>query len=478
MSVNPLPEPFLLRKSQSVLSLESTLGDLNLHHFQIEATHLGMEVAQIFERHPLLPGVVLMTQGELLGIISRYRLLEFLIRPHGLELFLSQPLSTLYSYARTESLLFSADTPIQHLTQQVLRRSPDQQTEPIVVQKDDQIYLLDAHEFNLAAWQIQSLETQVRYERVQTQMLQTEKMASLGRLVDGVAHEILDPVGFIWGNLTHITTYTDELISLLRAYETHFPNLPLEIKQIQEDIELDYVKEDLPNAIESIKSGAERLKKLVTSLQTFCHIDEVYPKPTDLHDCLDGILLLLKSRLGGEIQVTRNYAQLPPVSCYVGQLSQVFMNILTYSVDVLIEQMVYQTIAEDLNSRQSITSCSWIRPQITITTEVRSHNLSTIEMLSRKRKKSRAVHQAGNTTTSPRWLSIRIANNGTGLSPQQIQKLLDSFVVENCAAKETSLSVSHHIITAKHGGKLYVHSPCSNTETSQGTEFEILLPLV
>ena len=185
--------PSLSEGSPQDLSLESTLWDSPLYEFQVNSSCLTIAVAEIFEEHPLVPGVVLLEAGEFAGMISRSQLLEYFLKPQGPELFLHQPLKVLYSYARVEILLLAETTSILTAAPKALRRSRQLQSEPIVVQIDSQSYrLLDPHALNIAYWQIRGIETQVRYERAQTQMLQSEKMASLGRLVNGVAHEILD----------------------------------------------------------------------------------------------------------------------------------------------------------------------------------------------------------------------------------------------------------------------------------------------
>lgn len=410
-----IPHPEKISNDPGILNLDSTLKDLTLFRFQVEASHQGYSVAQRFEQYPAVPGVILTQEGQYLGMISRQRLLEYLLRPQGIKLFLSQPLQVLHSYARIETLILSAATPILSAAQQALRRSRDRQSEPLVVQLESQTFaLLDIHELHIAYWQIRGIETQVRYERTQAQMIQTEKMASLGRLVDGVAHEILDPVGFIWGNVAHISSYTEQLLELLSIYETSYPATTPAIATLTNQIELDYLKQDLPLAIASVKAGADRLKKLVTSLQNFCHIDEVYPKPIDLHDSLDGILLLLKSQLNSKIQIVRNYGHLPPVPCYAGQLSQVFMNILSNAVDVLLNQAIYQQWAEDFQEPdRAATVTPQPKPQITLTTQVRSHS-----DLCHPQNQSNALFAENEL----RWVSIRIADNGPGLTPEQQQK--------------------------------------------------------
>lgn len=452
------------------LTFESTVQDLTWCQFAVDGAVSGLAVAQMFEREPLLPGVIITEHQQFLGMISRQRLLEYLLRPQGIKLFLQQPIQVLHSYARTAPLLIAGTTKITSAARRALRRPPEFQTEPIVVQaKDNQHYLLSCHELNTAYWQVRGLETQVHYERAQAQIIQSEKMASLGRLVDGVAHEILDPVGFIWGNLTHVSTYSQQLLTLLEAYQACCPNPSNQVLELQEDMELDYVKADLPKAIASIRGGATRLKTLASSLQTFCHIDEVYPKPADLHDCIDSILILLKERLSGEIQVVRNYAPLPPVNCFIGQISQVFMNILMNAVEALLEPAVICCLDEEFgeNRRCRPLEPTNLNPQIEITTQIRTLSSSS--------------SNAGATPTTqvPRWVVIQIADNGPGLSATQYQALLETFSTKKRMAKETSLGLSYQIVTAKHGGKLNVRSPRSQAAEDglPGTEFEIWLPL-
>ncbi|AFY50137.1 histidine kinase [Nostoc sp. PCC 7524] len=431
------------------LSLDSTLLELPMYTFQVEVSCIGAEVAKYFDKYPLLPGVILVEQGNFMGMISRRRLLEFLIRPYGQDLFTKEPLDVLYSYARTAILLLPETTPILTAMHHNLRRSPEFLAEPIVVQTADNIYkLLDTHELNIAAWQIRGIETQVRYERSQAQMIQNDKMASLGRLVDGVAHEILDPVGFIWGNLTHISSYSQDLLKLIAAYENISPQGSEMIGSLKEEIEFDYLEQDLSKAITSARTGAERLKKLVTSLQNFCHIDAVYPKPVDLHACIDSIVILIKSRLKGEITIIKNYGKIPPVSCFMGQLNQVFMNILSQSVDSLLDEAVRQQL-------QPKNSTNTKKSTIEITTEVISQPAK------------------GTDKIDSRWVSICIIDNGPGIAEDLQKQMLETFSVEKRADKETSLAVSYRIITARHGGKLNFSS-----QQGVGTKFEILLPLL
>jgi signal transduction histidine kinase len=452
-----LMSPVLLEGSSQPLYLESTLQELPLYHFQAEVSCLGIQVAQVFEQYPLLPGVILMNSGQFVGMVSRQRLLEYLLRPHGAELFLRMPLKVLHSYSPKCWLTLPKNTSILVAAQQALRRSSELLSDPIIVEHEAAYHLLDARALNLAYWQIRGIETQVRYERMQIQMLQSEKMASLGRLVDGVAHEILDPVSFIWGNLSHVAEYSQSLLALVAAYEQEMTKTSPEIVRLREAIEVDYIKEDLPKTLDSIKTGAERLSKLANSLQTFCHLDEIYPKPANLHECIDGVLLLLKSRISSDIEIVKQYGQLPPVPCFIGQLSQVFINILSRAIEVSLNQAVSDRLSAELKipNRKSSTA---IPSKITIATDI-------------------CVLEGSST----RWVSIRISDNGTAMSPETCQQLMEAFSSSKLPAKETSLITSYRMITARHGGKFRVYSRLNSaearTETQATTEFEILLPL-
>lgn len=442
--------PLLIEGSNSDLGLESKLLELPLYEFSIDISFTGKEVAEMFKKYPLLPGAILVDKGRYAGMLSRRQLLEFLIRPFGQDLFFHQPLDILYSYSRTPILELADTTPILNAMQFSLRRSPEFLSEPIVVKTASNEYrLLDMHELNIASWQIRGIETQVRYERSQAQIIQNEKMASLGRLVDGVAHEILDPVNFIWGNVTHVSNYSKDLIKLIEIYDSNTSKIPDDVLYLKQDIEFDFLEADLSQALASIRTGAERLKKLVTGLQNFCHIDAIYPKPVDLHANLDSTILLIGSRLKGEINIVKKFGHLPPVYCFVGQLNQVFMNILSRAVDILLDDAVRHQFEIEAKNNSSK------KPTIEVVTEV--------------------ISQEADIPGVPdsRWVSIRISDNGSAMSEEYQQQIKDSFSIDKRANKETSLTVSYRIITARHGGKLKFSS-----QPNKGTEFEILLPLV
>jgi hypothetical protein len=285
----------------------------------------------------------------------------------------------------------------------------------------------------------QALELEQAFQelqRTQTQLIQSEKMSSLGQLVAGVAHEINNPVNFIYGNLRHANQYIEEIINLLKLYQIHYPNPVPEIQQETEAIDLDFLLEDLPKLHSSMKVGAERIRQIVASLRTFSRLDEAEFKRADIHEGIDSTLMILEHRLKVKpdrcaIAVIKEYGNLPLVQCYAGQLNQVFMNILANAIDAL----------ED-----GIESDSSLSPKIRICTEISKSN--------------KAI--------------IRIVDNGLGMSEEVRQRLFDPFYTTKAVGKGTGmgLSISYQIITEKHGGTLQcISSP------GQGAEFVIEIPV-
>ncbi|MHC5725788.1 MAG: PAS domain S-box protein, partial [Nostoc sp.] len=187
-------------------------------------------------------------------------------------------------------------------------------------------------------------ETLRELQRTQTHLIQSEKMSSLGQLVAGVAHEINNPVNFIYGNLSFAKEYTQDLLALLQLYQSHYPKPVPEIEDFAELIELDFLKSDLPQIISSMNVGADRIREIVLSLRTFSRLDEAEMKAVDIHEGIDSTLMILQSRLKGNdqrptIEIIKEYGKLPLVQCYAGQLNQVFMNILSNAIDALEEGM-------------------------------------------------------------------------------------------------------------------------------------------
>jgi PAS domain S-box-containing protein len=293
--------------------------------------------------------------------------------------------------------------------------------------------------------------------RTQTQMIQAEKMSGLGQLVAGIAHEINNPVNFIYGNLSYANTYTRDLLELLQLYQRYYPQPAAEIVELEDEIDLDFLVEDLPKLLDSMRIGAERIQKIVTSLRTFSRMDESEKKAVNIHDGIDSTLLILQNRLKTKsdhpgIEVIKNYGELPLVECYAGQLNQVFMNIISNAIDALEESAAGQT-----NDGQHM-------PTITISTTLTIHPKGGAhDELSPNSPQPAATHAC-----------IRIADNGCGMPEHVRQRLFDPFFTTKPVGKGTGLgmSISYQIITEKHGGSLQC-----NSELGQGTEFTIMIPL-
>ncbi|MCS6815241.1 MAG: PAS domain-containing protein, partial [Cyanobacteria bacterium] len=301
--------------------------------------------------------------------------------------------------------------------------------------------------------------------RTQTQMIQAEKMSSLGQLVAGIAHEINNPVNFIYGNLSYADTYTRDLLELLHAYQRHYPQPPLAIQELADAIDLDFLVEDLPKLLNSMRIGAERIQKIVTSLRTFSRMDESEKKSVNIHDGIDSTLLILQNRMKAKaehpaIEVVKHYGDLPLVECYAGQLNQVFMNILSNAIDALEEAFCLN------DSLPAAKNCCQGVPTITITTE----------LLSLPTSNSRSDSSSSENSQPPTqpFIRIQIADNGLGIPEQARQRLFDPFFTTKPVGKGTGLglSISYQIITEKHGGRLYCTS-----EPGKGTTFTIEIPL-
>lgn len=446
------------------LKLESTLVDLWLYDVAIDLSRLSQEAKRWFERYPLLPGLLLMRQGVWVGMVSRQRFFECLSRPFGLEVFLKRPLEVLSEFVGNEWLVLSCETPIVQATRQALARSQELLYEPIVVSMRDGSYrLLDTHHLLIAQSRIHELATQLLHEQTQTQMIQTEKLSTLGRMLAGVAHEVLNPVNFIKGNVDFLTGYVEDLLKLVKAYESTQENLSDQVLAIRDEIDFDYLAEDSLRILRSMAMGVERLTVLVGSLRNFSHMQDDVAKPIDLHVCLDNTLLILNNRLKYGIAVNRQYGDLPPVTCYAGQLSQVFMNLITNAIDALNEQQeVLKQATPQATPAQSVspspqTAASAWQPTITLVTAIVSAASAPVP-----------------AQTASRWVSIRIIDNGPGI-PAEIQgRIFETFFTTKPIGKGTGLglAISHQIVTEKHGGLLRFQS-----EVGVGTEFEILLPL-
>lgn len=439
---------------------ESTLQDLPLHRCTVELSVTGAELAVLFQRSPQMPGaVILNADRSLVGVVIRSVFFELMLDGAGNPSpFLQQPLQIFSRYVCSPVLKLSGASGILVSAKRALRRISKSIGEPILVNVSGEYLLLDFHTLNIAYWQIRGIETQVAYEQIQIQMIRNDKMASLGRLVNGVSHEILDPVSFIWGNLSHLSRYIKDVMQVVDRYELELPKPSHEMLKLRSDLEIDYLREDIPKTLQSIKTGADRLTKLASSLQNFCHIDEVYPKATDIHDCLDSVLLLLKSHLKNEINVEKSYGALPTVPCFIGQVTQVFLNILNYLVRQILVKLVTDRVLEELPLPYYYDDESPSEPpQLRITTEVCSIDSSGM-----------------------RWASVRLGCNGEPISLAEQQQLMNDFMYGNPLTRESSLVMAHRVVTKRHQGILRLRTadnPMDHLDPGISTEFEILMPI-
>jgi signal transduction histidine kinase len=320
--------------------------------------------------------------------------------------------------------------------------------------------------------QAQQLEKTLReLQRTQAQLVQTEKMSGLGQMVAGVAHEINNPINFIYGNLAHATQYTKDLLELVQLYEECYLNPVPAIQEKREEIDLDFLMEDLPKLLASMELGADRIRQIVLSLRTFSRLDEAQKKPVNIHEGIDSTLLILNSRLkpkAGQvgIEVVKEYGDLPLVECYAGQLNQVFMNILANAIDAL--EMGHR--ASGVGKQQCSLPPQRRVPVIRIRTEVGNGALG----MGGGEQEKPAMPTAQCPVPSCQFVRIAIADNGPGMSESVRRRLFDPFFTTKPVGKGTGLglSISYQIVVERHGGELKCFS-----EPGQGSEFVIEIPV-
>ncbi|WP_333025953.1 MULTISPECIES: ATP-binding protein [unclassified Microcoleus] len=273
-------------------------------------------------------------------------------------------------------------------------------------------------------------------KQTQAQLLHSEKMSSLGALMASIVHEINNPVSFIYGNLIHAEIYTQDLLHLLRLYREYCPNPCPEIQDQIKEMELDFLVEDLPNVMSSMQIGSDRIREIVKSMGNFSRTDNSKMTLCDLHDSIDSTVLILRNRLNSktdrpQIQLVKNYGQLPAVECYAGQLNQVFMNLISNAIDALDEAAQNQP-----NATLKISICTEL--------------------------------------AGPDRVRVRIADTGAGMTAQIKERMFEQFFTTKEIGRGTGLGLSivYKILVENHRGTLRCES-----EPSKGTEFIIELPV-
>lgn len=407
-------------------------------------------------------------------------------------------------------------------------------TQVAIALQQAQLYQQSRMATQTALTQAQQLEkTLSELQKTQAQLVQSEKMSSLGQLVAGVAHEINNPVTFISGNLSHAENYTQDLLGLIQLYQEQYPNPTPEISSEIEAIDLKFLIEDLPKLLGSMKVGAERICEIISALRNFSRHAEAEIKAVDIHEGLDSTLMILQNRLKAqgkhlEIQVIKEYGDLPLVECYVGHLNQVFMNLISnaidaiayrwdasashYANDALEELNVIRDSVMQSDSEVRASALVSLRPlddanrscsederasafPVSVTRSDSDEGASVggqrptgegSQELNVKNSKQSSNFQLSNLqpltpclristeVLSNGEVAIRIADNGLGMTEQIKERIFDPFYTTKAVGAGTGLglSISYQIVVEKHGGQLRCESVLE-----QGTEFVIQIPL-
>ena len=333
-------------------------------------------------------------------------------------------------------------------------------------------------------------ETLHKLQRTQSQLIQSEKMSSLGQLVAGVAHEINNPVNFIYGNLNHAQTYACELLELVKLYQQTYPKPSIEIQDKIEEIDLDFLESDLPRLLSSMRVGADRILEILQSLRTFSRLDEAGMKTVDIHTGIDSTLMILHNRLKAkpghpEVKVIKDYGYLPEIECFPGQLNQVFMNLLTNALDAL-ELVTEEPFRNGSNGagdeRQNHHS-----PLLVGSPDMSLAHSKVSKSLSQGIKKSEILtgqnsHFPSSNPTilistkvlAEERVAITIADNGLGITEKIKSQMFNPFFTTKPVGKGTGLglAICHSIVVETHKGELSCVS-----FPGEGSKFVIEIPI-
>lgn len=276
---------------------------------------------------------------------------------------------------------------------------------------------------------------------MQEKLVESEKMSAVGVLMAGIAHEINNPITFIDANLIHAQNYVDDLLDVFRCYQEVYPEPDERITELLEEKDLDFVVQDIGELLTSMSIGSDRILNIVSGLKNFSRFDHAGFKSADLHEGIDSTLMILQHRLkmkvnNTTISLAKNYGEIPQVSCFAGQINQVFMNILSNAIDAIEERL---EIMPSSNQKE-------------FTGHIKIETSRVDEQL----------------------VQVSISDNGIGMSPETQQKLFNPFYTTKCVGKGTGLgmSISYKIIKENHHGKIYCSSICD-----EGTQFIIQLPI-